>query len=61
MVTDEILTLQEVSGYLKSSKDTIYRMAQRGDIPCFKVGKNWRFSKERLNSWSLQQEKRVRR
>ena len=59
MVKEDILTLGEVSQYLRSSRDTIYRMANRGDIPCFKVGRNWRFKKERIDQWASQQERRV--
>ena len=53
----EILTLKELSGYLKSSKSTIYRLAQQGEIPCSKVGRNWRFKKERIDKWLFQQER----
>jgi excisionase family DNA binding protein len=34
----EILTLDEVAAYLKAGKRTVYRLAQQGDIPAFKLG-----------------------
>jgi excisionase family DNA binding protein len=35
----EILTLPELAKYLKTSRDTIYRKAQKGTIPAVKFGK----------------------
>ena len=40
---DEILTLDEVATYLKAGKRTVYRLAQQGEIPAFKLGGTWRF------------------
>lgn len=58
MAKKEILTLEEVSHYLRMSKDTIYRMVQNSDLPGFKVGsKNWRFKKESIDEWLTNQEK----
>jgi excisionase family DNA binding protein len=34
----EILTLEEVAAYLKAGKRTVYRLAQEGKIPAFKLG-----------------------
>ena len=48
----EILTLKEVSEYLKTHPDTIYKLARSGNIPCFKVGKSWRFRKDLIDEWS---------
>ena len=42
----EILTLPELAKYLKTSRDTIYRKAQKGMIPAIKFGKEWRFPKD---------------
>ncbi|WP_248785331.1 helix-turn-helix domain-containing protein, partial [Escherichia coli] len=38
----EILTLDEVAVYLKAGKKTVYRLAQQGGIPGFKLGGTWR-------------------
>jgi len=48
---DDLLTLEEVSHYLKVNKATVYRMAQAGRIPALKVGKVWRFQKSKINEW----------
>jgi excisionase family DNA binding protein len=47
----EILTLDEVSSFLKAGKRTIYRLAQKGEIPAFKLGGTWRFRRSELDSW----------
>ena len=52
MIKVEVLTLIEVSKYLRASRDTIYRMARRGDIPCFRVGSNWRFKRSVIDAWA---------
>lgn len=47
----EILTLDEVADYLKAGKRTIYRLAQKGEIPAFKFGGTWRFRRQELDVW----------
>jgi len=47
----EILTLDEVALYLKAGKRTVYRLAQRGEIPAFKLGGTWRFRRAELDRW----------
>ena len=47
----EILTLDEVAAYLKAGKRTVYRLAQKGEIPAFKLGGTWRFSRSELELW----------
>ena len=52
------MTLEEVAEYLRLSKDTVYRMANTGAIPASKVGNQWRFRREDLDSW-LEENKNV--
>lgn len=47
----EILTLDEVAAYLKAGKKTVYRLAQQGQIPGFKLGGTWRFRRTELDHW----------
>lgn len=47
----EILTLDEVAAYLKAGKKTVYRLAQQGQIPGFKLGGTWRFRRTELDRW----------
>ncbi|AOB38498.1 helix-turn-helix domain-containing protein [Bordetella parapertussis] len=46
-----MLTLDEVAVYLKAGKKTVYRLAQRGEIPEFKLGGTWRFRRSELDRW----------
>ena len=48
---NEILTLEEVAVYLKAGKRTVYRLAQKGGIPAFKLGGTWRFCRSDLERW----------
>jgi excisionase family DNA binding protein len=47
----EILTLDQVASYLKAGKKTVYRLAQQGQIPAFKLGGTWRFRRPELDRW----------
>lgn len=48
---DEILTIKEVSEYLKIKEKTAYALAAKGDIPGFKVGGSWRFKRDVIQKW----------
>ena len=48
---DDILTLPEVAGLLKVAEKTVYGLAQKGDLPAFKVGGQWRFRRTAIDSW----------
>jgi excisionase family DNA binding protein len=48
---DEILTLPEVAQLLKVAEKTVYSMAQKGGIPAFKVGGQWRFKRTDIDAW----------
>jgi excisionase family DNA binding protein len=47
----DIMTAQELSAYLKITTTTIYKLAQQGEIPSFKVGSEWRFKRELVDRW----------
>lgn len=51
MTDDEILTLKEVAALLKVAEKTTYTMAQRSELPGFKVGGQWRFRRADIESW----------
>jgi excisionase family DNA binding protein len=50
MRDDQIMTVEEVADYLKLHKQTIMRMAARGELPAVKVGRHWRFRKEYIDA-----------
>ena len=47
----EWITIEEVGKYLGVSKDWVYKMAQKGKIPTYKIGGLWRFNKEEIDKW----------
>ena len=48
---EDILTIKEVAQYLKVTERTLYRLAQDGKIPAFKVGASWRFKYADIDAW----------
>lgn len=48
---DPILTLPEVAVLLKVAEKTVYTMAQKGQIPAFKVRGQWRFKHDDIDAW----------
>jgi excisionase family DNA binding protein len=46
-----IMTIGEVADYLKVTERTIYRLAGAKQIPAFKVGGSWRFSRADIDGW----------
>ena len=54
-MSDEILTLPEVAQLLKVAEKTVYTMAQRCELPAFKVRGQWRFKRADLDEWIEQQ------
>jgi excisionase family DNA binding protein len=50
-----IMTIGEVADYLKVTERTIYRLAGAKQIPAFKVGGSWRFSKADIDRWIQRQ------
>ena len=48
---DALLTTEEACNYLKISKYTLYEYVKRKEIPAFKFGRRWKFSKSTLEKW----------
>ncbi|GMU24468.1 MAG: hypothetical protein AMXMBFR13_45420 [Phycisphaerae bacterium] len=57
---DSVLTIDELSVYLKIAKSTLYKLAQEGKLPGQKVGRHWRFRKDAVDRW-LDQKPRTRK
>ena len=47
----DLITVQEISDYLRVTKKTIYRLLERNHIPSVKVGHQWRFDKVSIDKW----------
>jgi len=48
---DEIMTIEEVARYLSLHELTVRRLAREGEIPAFKVGRQWRIKRRILDRW----------
>ena len=55
MSENRYLTIEEVASRFGLNLTTVYRLAQRGSLPGFKVGSQWRFSEAMLESWVADQ------
>ena len=49
--TRTIYNIKEVADYLGIHTSTVYKYAQKGKIPAFKIGSDWRFTKKSLDQW----------
>lgn len=47
----KILTAKEVADYLRCHISTVYRLAKTGKLPGFRLGADWRFREDALQSW----------
>ena len=47
----EWMTVQDVADYLKLGKTKIYQYVQKGRIPGYKVGGQWRFNRIEIDDW----------
>jgi excisionase family DNA binding protein len=56
----DVLTIDELSGYLKIPKSTLYKLVREGKVPCQKIGRHWRFYRESIDEWLKRQNERGR-
>ncbi len=47
----EVLTIEDLSVYLKIPKSTLYKLVREGKVPGQKVGRHWRFRKQAIDRW----------
>jgi excisionase family DNA binding protein len=47
----DVLTIEELSVYLKIPKSTLYKLVREGRVPSQKVGRHWRFRKVAIDRW----------
>ena len=48
---NDIMTVDEISEWLRIPKSTLYKLCNEGRIPCTKIGKHWRFKRKTIESW----------
>jgi PTS system nitrogen regulatory IIA component len=52
-----IMTLEEMAGYLRIARRSLLKMAQKGDIPATKVASQWRFMRTVVDDWLIRRMK----
>lgn len=50
-----IMTVEDVAQYLSLHPLTVRRLARDGEIPAFKIGRQWRVKRELLDQWIVEQ------
>jgi len=50
---ETLLTVEQVAGYLKVDKFTVYRLVAAKEMPAFKVGNQWRFKRSLIDAWLM--------
>jgi excisionase family DNA binding protein len=52
-----MLTVREVAQYLRVHQTTVYRLLKEHQIPAFQVGSDWRFNREEIRRWMMNQQR----
>ena len=47
----DVLTIEDLSVYLKIPKSTLYKLVREGKVPGQKIGRHLRFSKAVIDRW----------
>jgi len=50
----KVITVGELSEYLRVHSSTLYRLLKKGQLPGFKIGSDWRFNLETIDKWRIQ-------
>jgi excisionase family DNA binding protein len=47
------MNVGEISNWLHISPATIYSFCRRGEIPCTKINRRWRFERSNIETWLI--------
>ncbi|MGA9724134.1 MAG: helix-turn-helix domain-containing protein [Candidatus Binatus sp.] len=53
-----VMTVKELSEYLRVHPSTVYKLLRRGELPAFRIGTDWRFNAEVIDRWCLERNTR---
>jgi excisionase family DNA binding protein len=56
--SESMLTVEDCAEYLRVHPSTIYRLVKKKELPAFKVGRAWRFTRESIDRWRAGAERR---
>jgi len=48
---NQLMTTPEAMKYLRISKVTLYKLMKEKKLPVYKVGRNYRYRKSKLDKW----------
>jgi excisionase family DNA binding protein len=51
MIEGTLMTIDDLAGYLKVTRRTIYDWLKHNKIPAVKLVGQWRFKKDKIDSW----------
>ena len=51
----ESLTVRVVCEFLRIQQTTVYNLVRQGKIPSFKIGSRWRFRRDVIERWMVEQ------
>ena len=54
-MAETAMTVREVALYLNVNEKTVYRLAQKRELPGFKVAGAWRFRRQDIDEWIASQ------
>lgn len=54
----QTMTVRDVARHLSVDEKTVYRLAQSGSLPGFKVAAAWRFKRSDLEEW-IERQKQI--
>jgi excisionase family DNA binding protein len=49
---EDLWTVKEVAAYLKASTSYVYKAAERGELPCRRLGALLRFLPDQVRAWA---------
>lgn len=52
---EKLMDIKDTALYLKMNKMTVYKLARENRIPAFKIASEWRFKKELIDQWLMNQ------
>ena len=55
MISNELMTMEDLAEYLKVTRRTIYDWLKHNKIPALKLVGQWRFKKDRIDEWLEEQ------
>ncbi len=50
---EPLWTVEDVAAYLRLEPETVRKMARNGRLPAIKLGRVWRFRREKIAEWVL--------